>query len=262
LVQTLQYAKGKQVNIYTGCKFAFATLQLHEAIYKERGLMAVWEPSQVAVMYYRGHQRGTDNVSRDNRLSDQGARRVAEELSSPEAEANCQTSVDSGAASHPELHQVPPCTSKEEEQWAKDEKGIKEKGGWWKLPDQRLFVPSAVAAPLVKQHELMRLGKMALEKLLNRYYFIPKLLTLCAQVSTRSALHGHKNNASQGPQPSPGIQITSTMPFEDLGVDFTEVKPCQGYRYLLVLVCTYSGWVEASPAQPCPEKAQEVVKAL
>jgi hypothetical protein len=40
--------------------------------------------------------------------------------------------------------------TKEEEQWAKDEKGIKEKGGWWKFPDQRLFVPSAVAAPLVK----------------------------------------------------------------------------------------------------------------
>jgi hypothetical protein len=35
------------------------------------------------------------------------------------------------------------------------------------------------------------------------------------------------------------------MPFEDLGVDFTEVKPCREYWYFLVLVCTYSGWVEA-----------------
>jgi hypothetical protein len=43
------------------------------------------------------------------------------------------------------------------------------------------------------------------------------------------------------------------MPFEDLGVDFTEVKPCQGYQYLLVLVSTYSGWVEAYPT--CTEKA-------
>jgi hypothetical protein len=45
--------------------------------------------------------------------------------------------------------------TEEKEKWTKNEKGIKEKGGWWKLPDQRLFVPSAVAAPLVKkQHEL------------------------------------------------------------------------------------------------------------
>jgi transposase InsO family protein len=50
------------------------------------------------------------------------------------------------------------------------------------------------------------------------------------------------------------------MPFEDLGVDFTEVKPCQGYRCLLVLICTYSGWVEAYPIHT--GKAQDVVKAL
>jgi hypothetical protein len=37
----------------------------------------------------------------------------------------------------PELPPTPNYT-KEEEQWAKDEKGIKEKGGWWKLPDQTL----------------------------------------------------------------------------------------------------------------------------
>jgi hypothetical protein len=50
------------------------------------------------------------------------------------------------------------------------------------------------------------------------------------------------------------------MPFEDLGVDFTEVKSCQGYQYLLVLVCIYSRWVEAYPTHT--EKAKEVVKAL
>jgi transposase InsO family protein len=50
------------------------------------------------------------------------------------------------------------------------------------------------------------------------------------------------------------------MPFEDLEVDFTEVKPCRGYQYLLVLVCTYSGEVEAYPT--CTEKAREVIKAL
>jgi hypothetical protein len=54
------------------------------------------------------------------------------------------------------------------------------------LPDRRLFVPIAVAAALIKQqHKLTHLGKTALEKLLDRYYFIPKLPTLCTQVSAR-----------------------------------------------------------------------------
>jgi ribonuclease HI len=100
LVQALQYAKGKRVNIYTDSKYAFGTLHMHGAIHKERGLLtaegkeiknkeilqlleAAWEPSRVAIMHCRGHQRGTD-FSRENQLADQEAKRVAEELSSSE----------------------------------------------------------------------------------------------------------------------------------------------------------------------------------
>jgi hypothetical protein len=94
------------------------------------------------------------------------------------------------------------------------------------LPDWRLFVPSAVAASLVKQqHELTYLGKVALKNLLNRYYFIPKLPTLCVQVSA-GCITCVRKIASQGPNPSPEVQTTGTMPFEDLEVDFTEIKPC------------------------------------
>lgn len=140
-----------------------------------------------------------------------------------------------------------PNYTKEEDQWALSEGGKKEGEGWWRLPDQRLFIPRTAAAQLVIQyHEMTHLGKTALESLLNRYYFIDKLPTLCAQISLRCVVCA-RNNASQKPRPSPGVQVVGTMPFEDLEVDFTEVKPCQSYRYLLVLVCTYSGWVEAFP---------------
>jgi hypothetical protein len=189
----LQYAEGKQVNIYTDSKHTFATLHMHGAIYKERGLLTAggkrlktkkkssncwkqWELPQVVVIHCRGHQRGTDNVSRENCLDDQAARRAAEELTSPE--------VLKETAKLLLALELPPTPNytKEEEQWTKDEKEINEKGDWWKLPDQRLFVSNAVAAPLVKQqHKLSHLGKMALEKLLDKYYFIPKLLTLCTK---------------------------------------------------------------------------------
>jgi hypothetical protein len=66
---------------------------------------------------------------------------------------------------------------------------------------------------------------MALEKLLDKYYFISKLPTLCAQISAR-CITCAQNNASQGPKRSLGIQIMGNMPFEDLGMDFIEVKPC------------------------------------
>ena len=43
-------------------------------------------------------------------------------------------------------------------------------------------------------------------------------------------------------------------------MDFTEVTPSKGYKYLLVFICTFSGWVEVFPTQT--EKAREVTKAL
>ena len=97
--------------------------------------------------------------------------------------------------------------TKEEDQWALNEGGIKEKEGWWKPPDQRLFVPSNIAVQLVKQHhETAHLGKSELESLLSCYCFIPKLPTLYAQISARCVTCA-QSNASQGPRPNPGLQL-------------------------------------------------------
>ena len=48
--------------------------------------------------------------------------------------------------------------------------------------------------------------------------------------------------------------------FEHLEVDFTEMKPRRHYHYLLVIVCTFSGWVEAFPTRT--ERASEVARCL
>ena len=49
------------------------------------------------------------------------------------------------------------------------------------------------------------------------------------------------------------------LPFEHLEVDFTEMKPHRHYHYLLVIICTFSGWVEAFPTQT--ERASEIACA-
>ena len=69
LIRALQLSKGKKTNIYTDSRYAFATLQVHRALYKERGfltvsekdiknkeetktlLYAAWEPERVAVIH-------------------------------------------------------------------------------------------------------------------------------------------------------------------------------------------------------------------
>jgi hypothetical protein len=68
-----------------------------------------------------------------NHLPDQATKIAAEELRSP--------GVPKQTTKLFLVPELPPNLNytKKEEQWTKDEKGIKDKGGWWKLPDQRLW---------------------------------------------------------------------------------------------------------------------------
>jgi hypothetical protein len=43
-------------------------------------------------------------------------------------------------------------------------------------------------------------------------------------------------------------------------MDFTEIQPSKTYQYLLVVVCTFTGWVKAYPT--CMEKPAELSRAL
>jgi hypothetical protein len=56
------------------------------------------------------------------------------------------------------------------------------------------------------------------------------------------------------------VQSVRGTPFENLTVDFNEMPWDRGCKYLLVFVCTFSGWVEAFPIWT--EKAQEVARCL
>ena len=73
----------------------------------------------------------------------------------------------------------------------------------------------------------------------------------CSQVNAASRVFRQK---------PPGIQLKGTLPFEHLGVDFTEMKPHRRYCYLLIMVCAFSGWVEAFPTWT--ERASEVAQCL
>ena len=42
-IQALQLSKGKKVNNYTDSKYAFATLHVHRALYKERPFDNLWK---------------------------------------------------------------------------------------------------------------------------------------------------------------------------------------------------------------------------
>ena len=68
-----------------------------------------------------------------------------------------------------------------------------------------------------------------------------------------------KNNTKTDPHQKKEVkQYQGQSPFEDWQIDFTQMPRIQGWKYFLVFVDTFSGWVEAYPTRT--EKSSEVVK--
>ena len=118
-----------------------------------------------------------------------------------------------------------------------------------------------MAPSLVSQaHHMTHLGHEKLEKLIRRYFLVPCLSFLCRTESQKCNACS-QINAAPGCRPKPpDIQLKGTLPFEHLEVDFTEMKPYRHFHYLLVLICTFSRWVEAFPTRTA--RASEVARSL
>ncbi|KAK4811124.1 hypothetical protein QYF61_019755 [Mycteria americana] len=69
-----------------------------------------------------------------------------------------------------------------------------------------------------------------------------------------------RNNPRTQPRPPPRKTKKGNTPGDYWQIDFSELPRQNGYRYLLVLVDTFSGWPEAFPCRT--NQAREVVKVL
>jgi ribonuclease HI len=95
LAEALERAEGKQVTVYTDSHYAFGSVHVHGAIYRERGfitaegkelrnlpeiqrlLIAVQKPQAVAVVHVPGHQSSQTPEAMGNRRADEVARNAA-----------------------------------------------------------------------------------------------------------------------------------------------------------------------------------------
>ena len=103
------------------------------------------------------------------------------------------------------------------------------------------------------------LGEKALQRLLERSFRGTGLQTTIRQVVSSCPLcQLNDPQGAQRPQLTQPIQWCGTYPGEDWQMDFTQMPVSQGYKYLLVMTDTFTGWTEGFPTQT--EKAEEVVK--
>ena len=145
LTQALWLGRGKKINVYTDSRYIFATIHVHGALYKERGLRptggrdiknaaeildllaSIWGPVSVAIMHCRGHHKDNSDIARGNRFADQSACEAAKTPVGPIQ----ILSVCEAEASLPQS----PHYSQEELEVSKKLGGKEGEKGWIRLPD-------------------------------------------------------------------------------------------------------------------------------
>ena len=96
----------------------------------------------------------------------------------------------------PELTSTLPQYTLAQDQLAETERATKSEKGLWELLDHRLLVPEALAPSLVSQvHQTTHLGRDKMEKLIWKYFLIPRLSSLCKMESQNCSACSEVNAA-------------------------------------------------------------------
>ena len=202
-------------------------------------LEAVHLPTEVSVSHCKGHQKGSMEVTQGNQAADQAAKRAALQNNDLRRVATLvpQTNL-------PET----PSYIEGETLKAKSDSFQEDHTGWFQK-EGLLFLPGNLNWKLVNSlHATTRLGEKALQRLLERSFKGTGLqMTIRQVVSSCPAFQ--LNNP---------VQRHGTYPGEEWQMDFTQMPVSQGYKHLLVMIDTFTGWIEGFPTWT--EKTEEVVK--
>ncbi|KAK1328778.1 hypothetical protein QTO34_010933 [Cnephaeus nilssonii] len=277
LTQALRLAEGKKINIYTDSRYAFATAHVHGAIYRQRGLLtsagkeiknkeeilslleAIHLPKKVAIIHCPGHQKRGSRVAEGNQRADREAKQAAQGL-------NILSLSEGKPRSHPEDAVYPSIRNfeySEPDLERMDRLGfhLETPEGIRETSEGKRILPEKQAVIFLRHlHKLTHLGPKHLKTIVQSSpYYIMKLGEL-ADTTVKECKPCQMVNA-QPSKLTQGKRLRGDRPGSYWEVDFTEVKPARyGYRYLLVFIDTFSGWVEAFPTKK--ETAQVVAKTI
>ena len=131
--------------------------------------------------------------------------------------------------------------------------------GWFQK-EGLLFLPGNLQWKLVKSlHATTHLGEKALQRLLERSFRGTGLqMTIRQVVSCCPTCQLNNPQGPWRPQLAQPIQQHGTYPGEDWKMDFTQMPVSKGYKYLLVMIDTFTGWIKGFPTWT--EKAKKVVQ--
>lgn len=265
LTQALKWAQNKKVNIYTDSKYAFLIAHSHCMIWKERGFLttkgtpvlngqlianlvrAIQLPSRVAIIHCRGHQTNTSPIALGNAFADRIAREAALNRPPPQ-HIYFMTQFFQPSYSASELSTLA------------NTPGVAFNNGW-AFKHNLLILPQAQQQTIIRDiHNSLHIGPKALFHFLSPLIHPAGLLTTIHQVHS-NCLTCNKTNPQGACHLRKKLhQLRGNLPGQDWQVDFTHMPKHKNLKYLLTMVDTFSGWIEAFPTTS--ESAEQVVTHL
>lgn len=251
LTRALHLSKGQRVTIYTDSRYAYLITHTHSILWQERGFLttkgtpivngpliaklleALSLPTEVAVVHCRGHQVPKDQISQGNNKADSVAR---------------QTALNTSLApilflNTPHL----PSYTQGEIQTLQGLGGKPGDKGWIYIQD-KIALPENLAHTLITDiHQSLHIGPKALYQFLQPLFHHPSLFKVIETVHKACATCSAVNAQGGIRRPGPNHQLRGHQPGEDWQLDFTHMPRHKTFRYLLTLVDTFTGWIEAYP---------------
>ncbi|RMB99813.1 hypothetical protein DUI87_23590 [Hirundo rustica rustica] len=224
LTRALEIAKGKKVNIYTDSRYAFGVVHAHGAIWKERGLL---------------------NSQGKNIKHSQEILRLLEAVQLPEQVAIMHIKAHQKVSS--ELEEGNELADREAKEAAKGEITIE--GAL--IPDGQVSLEGRTSETHWGIEALYNylIEKITARNLYSTVIQVTRQCDICLQTKPKNT-----------PKPKLGQIGKGHGPGQQWQIDFSELPRKGGYRYLLALTDTFSGWPEAFPTRTA--KAREVTKVL
>ncbi|KAJ1211468.1 hypothetical protein NDU88_006828 [Pleurodeles waltl] len=276
-----------KATIYTDCRYKFGIVHDFGQLWSQRGFMtssdspvkngerikellhAIQLPLEIAVVKCSAHVKSQDFVSMGNGYADQVARFCALncilfkdqwELFPETENETCTGYVLRVVDKMEEIQLLQGRASREEKRsWLKMQ-CVQRPDDLWVSDEGKMVLPNSLLSQFARfYHGEAHTGRDAMIRLFKIDWFNPKFRQ-AAELICHRCIICQQMNAGKGTVVNLSHIGRAGGPFIRMQMDFIEMPVCGGLRYVLVIVCIFSHWIEAYPTRR--NNSQTVAKLL
>ncbi|XP_048854188.1 uncharacterized protein LOC125721988 [Brienomyrus brachyistius] len=269
VIRACELFKNKSLTIYTDSQYVFAAVHHHARVWKNRGfrtsqgtslthtnlllrlLDVVHLPTHFALCKCKAHQTDDSAETAGNSFADKTAKEAA--LKQPTLSVADILFIDSDVLCDAQIH----APKIEVQSWIK--RGAIQREKVYYMNDKPILPKNLYKTAALVSHGNTHVSTGGMVHIIQQYFYAINFSDYAKQFC-RTCLICCKHNAQGNIRPKRGQFPTAEYPFQVVHMDFIELSWSQGKKYCLVIIDTFSKWVEIYPVKHCD--AMTVAKCL